>query len=66
VSRKRTINCCPTSDDTQPSVLEDEETASGSAPDVESDDDVDKMGEAVGIHYEPDEELDISERLSRN
>lgn len=54
------------SDDTRQAILGDEETAGGSAPDVESDDDVDKVGEGVGIHYEPGEELDISEKLSRD
>jgi hypothetical protein len=42
----------------------DEASASGTAPDVESDDDVDEIGAAVGIHYEPDEELDISKKIS--
>ena len=53
-------------DDSRQAVLTDEETAGGSAPDVESDDDVDKIGEGVGIHYDPDEELDISKKLSQN
>ena len=42
-----------------PPSLHDEEYEEG----IENDDDIDERGKEGGIHYEPDEELDISKKI---
>ena len=66
-SFKKGVLLNSSSDDNQEQpVLGDEGAASGHAPDVESDDDVDRMGEAVGIVYQSDEELNIAKKVSED
>lgn len=47
---------------TSPAVS-DEESVAGGAPDPESDDDVDEIGEEFGIEYAQDEPLDLERKV---
>lgn len=46
-----------------PPAVHDSGAASGHAPDLEVDDDVDELGEEVGINYDETEELGIDHKV---
>lgn len=49
-----------------PPAQSDMTSASGHAPDLEADDDVDDLGEEAGLSYAPDEELGIDHKVQIN
>lgn len=47
----------------QTPALHDQNAASGHQPDLESDDDIDEMGEDLGVTYDENEELSIDSKV---
>lgn len=50
----------------QSPAVSDSQSQAGHNPDLESDDDIDQVGEEFGVEYQDDEELDISRKVHLN